>query len=69
MLLARLMEEAAGARLPLRHTVFVLNTEALRFYERLGFVVIGEAGGAYRHMEWLPSGADAAPPTQPPPTA
>ncbi len=31
--------------------VFVLNQDAQRFYERLGFVVIEEFG-AYKHMEW-----------------
>ena len=55
VLLRRLMDEARGAGLPLRHYVFVLNTEALRFYERLGFEVIGESGGAYRYMEWDPT--------------
>ena len=35
----------------LRHMVFVLNQDAQRFYERLGFVVIEELG-AYKHMEW-----------------
>ncbi len=59
VLLRRLMDEARAAGLPLRHYVFILNTEALRFYERLGFRVIGESGGAYRHMEWLPSEAGA----------
>jgi predicted GNAT family acetyltransferase len=31
--------------------VFVLNPDATRFYERLGFVPIEEFG-AYVHMEW-----------------
>jgi hypothetical protein len=34
--------------------VFILNTGAQRFYERLGFVVFEEYGGAYHHMEWRP---------------
>ena len=54
VLLRRLMDEAAVVGLPLRHYVFILNTEALRFYERLGFEVIGESGGAYKYMEWDP---------------
>lgn len=51
VLLRRLMEEARQAGKPLRHMVFVLNNDADRFYERLGFVVIEEFG-AYKHMEW-----------------
>jgi GNAT superfamily N-acetyltransferase len=51
LLLQRLMEEARQAGKPLRHMVFVLNNDAHRFYERLGFVVIEEFG-AYKHMEW-----------------
>jgi len=31
--------------------VFILNTDARRFYERLGFVVFEDLG-AYLHMEW-----------------
>jgi GNAT superfamily N-acetyltransferase len=60
VLLTRLIDEAQRTGLPLRHHIFILNTEALRFYERLGFVVIGEAGGAYKHMEWNPSAAAPA---------
>ena len=51
VLLHRLIEEARQAGKPLRHMVFVLNNDAHRFYERLGFVVI-EDFGAYKHMEW-----------------
>jgi GNAT superfamily N-acetyltransferase len=50
-LLRRLMDEAASVYKLLRHTVFVLNNNAHRFYERLGFVVIEDLG-AYKHMEW-----------------
>ncbi len=39
--------------------VFVMNEGARRFYERHGFVVFEEVGGAYLHMEWR--GGDAAP--------
>jgi ribosomal protein S18 acetylase RimI-like enzyme len=54
MLLRALMDEAALAKKPLRHMVFVLNSDAHRFYERLGFVIIDDLG-AYKHMEWRPS--------------
>jgi len=51
ILLRRLIAESKEAGKPLRHMVFVLNNDAHRFYERLGFVVIEEFG-AYKHMEW-----------------
>lgn len=51
MLLKGLMQEAASAGKFLRHMVFVLNNDAHRFYERLGFVVIEDVG-AYKHMEF-----------------
>lgn len=54
LLLRELMKEAARARKLLRHMVFVLNNNAHRFYERLGFVVIEDVG-AYKHMEWRAS--------------
>lgn len=54
ILLRRLMEEARRAGKPLRHMVFVLNNDAHRFYERLGFNVIEDFDGAYKHMEWKP---------------
>ncbi|HBB98304.1 MAG TPA: GNAT family N-acetyltransferase [Blastocatellia bacterium] len=50
-LLSSLIDEAKQRSKALRHYVFVMNTDALRFYERLGFVVIEEIG-AYKHMEW-----------------
>jgi GNAT superfamily N-acetyltransferase len=50
-LLNQLIAEAAEKNKPLRHMVFVLNNNAHRFYERLGFVVIEDVGG-YKHMEW-----------------
>ena len=50
-LLNWLIEEARREHKPLRHMVLVLNNDAHRFYERLGFVVIEEFG-AYKHMEW-----------------
>lgn len=55
-LLRRLMDEAAQAKKPLRHMVFVLNENAYRFYERLGFRTIEDLGG-YKHMEWNPLSA------------
>jgi len=60
LLLKRLMGEARRSGKALRHMVFVLNNEAHRFYERLGFVVIEEFDGAYKHMEWLPEEVKAA---------
>jgi GNAT superfamily N-acetyltransferase len=50
-LLRRLMDHAMQTGKALRHMVFVLNNNADRFYERLGFAVIDDLG-AYRHMEW-----------------
>jgi GNAT superfamily N-acetyltransferase len=50
-LLRALIEEARASRKKLRHMVFVLNPDATRFYERLGFVPIEDLG-AYVHMEW-----------------
>lgn len=52
-LLRQLMAEATATSKVLRHMVFVLNDNAHRFYERLGFVVIEDLGG-YKHMEWVP---------------
>ena len=54
ILLGELMKEAARAGKLLRHMVFVLNNDAHRFYERLGFVVIEDIG-AYKHMQYRPS--------------
>ncbi len=51
LLLRWLIDEAKAAGKPLRHMVFVLNNDAHRFYERLGFVIIEDLG-AYKHMEW-----------------
>jgi GNAT superfamily N-acetyltransferase len=53
-LLRRLMDHAAAERKILRHMVFVLNNDAHRFYERLGFAAIEDVG-AYKHMEWRPT--------------
>ena len=51
LLLQELIARARLADKPLRHMVFMLNSDAHRFYERLGFVMIEDLG-AYRHMEW-----------------
>lgn len=50
-----LVEEARASGKRLRHMVFMLNTDARRFYERLGFRVFEDIGG-YLHMEWAPEG-------------
>ncbi len=50
-LVKRLQARAGKERKALRHMVFVLNNNADRFYERLGFKQIEEFG-AYKHMEW-----------------
>jgi ribosomal protein S18 acetylase RimI-like enzyme len=63
ILLGSLIEESERVRLPLRHTVFLYNTEATRFYERLGFVKYGEMmGGMYINMERLPASSVVKPP-------
>jgi len=54
LLVNSLIHEANISGKRLRHMVFVLNDNADRFYERLGFVVIEELGG-YKHMEWKTS--------------
>lgn len=51
LLLKDLIDRAGQAKKILRHMVFILNNNALQFYERLGFVVI-EDHGAYKHMEY-----------------
>ena len=54
-LVGALIDEARAAGKRLRHMVFMLNTDATRFYERLGFRVFEDLGG-YLHMEWSPEG-------------
>jgi GNAT superfamily N-acetyltransferase len=53
LLVGALIEEARASGKKLRHMVFMLNSGALRFYERLGFQVFEDMGG-YLHMEWRP---------------
>jgi GNAT superfamily N-acetyltransferase len=48
-----LIEEARASDKRLRHMVFMLNANAHRLYERLGFRVFEDLGG-YLHMEWTP---------------
>ena len=50
-LLKRLMAESKRTGKRLRHMVFILNKDALRFYERLGFEIFEDVGG-YQPMEW-----------------
>ncbi|HEX6043470.1 MAG TPA: GNAT family N-acetyltransferase [Pyrinomonadaceae bacterium] len=59
ILLRQLMDEATQANKVLRHMVFVLNDNAHRFYERLGFTTIEDLGG-YKHMEWVPGQTQTA---------
>lgn len=49
----QLIDEAERTGLPLRHMVFELNENAMRFYERLGFTRL-ELHGAYWEMEKKP---------------
>lgn len=58
-LLRKLMAEATETNKVLRHMVFVLNDDAHRFYERLGFVTFEDLGG-YKHMEWVPGQSQTA---------
>jgi len=60
VLLGRLQDEARAAGVALRHSVARGNTDALRFYQRLGFAVV-ESWEMHDLMEWLPS-ADATAP-------
>lgn len=51
VLVRRLMDEAAAARLPLRLHVEMFNDGARRLYDRLGFRPVEERG-VYILMEW-----------------
>jgi len=57
-LLRQMMAEATESNKVLRHMVFMLNDNAFRFYERLGFVTIEDLGG-YKLMEWAPDQSQA----------
>lgn len=52
-LLEQLQQQAAEAGLPLRHSVSATNRDALRFYQRLDFVVV-EDYETHVLMEWSP---------------
>jgi ribosomal protein S18 acetylase RimI-like enzyme len=53
-LIEKLQRHATAAVLPLRHSVHATNRGALRFYQRLGFVVV-EDFETHLLMEWSPS--------------
>ena len=61
-LVLSLIEEARASGKKLRHMVFILNEGARRLYERLGFVVFEEVGGAHLHMEWRPESVESREP-------
>ena len=51
--LQQLQNEAANKNVPIRFYVWQFNLDAQRFYHRLGFQTVSEAG-AYIQMEWNP---------------
>jgi GNAT superfamily N-acetyltransferase len=51
VLIQRLQQEAAKARLPIRSCVFKFNPGSLRFHQRLGFAIVREDQMHY-YMEW-----------------
>jgi len=51
VLIQRLQQEAAKARLPIRCCVFRFNPGSLRFHQRLGFAIVREDEMHY-YMEW-----------------
>lgn len=51
--LQQLQNEAANKNVPVRFYVWQFNLDAQRFYHRLGFQTVTEAG-AYIQMEWNP---------------
>jgi GNAT superfamily N-acetyltransferase len=53
VLIQRVQQEAAKARLPLRCSIFRFNPGSLRFHRRLGFSVVCEDQTHY-YMEWRP---------------
>jgi|ERR1700722_5268852 ribosomal protein S18 acetylase RimI-like enzyme len=53
VLLQRVQEEAAKARLPIRCCVFRFNPGSLRFHRRLGFSIVREDETHY-YLEWRP---------------
>jgi ribosomal protein S18 acetylase RimI-like enzyme len=53
VLIQRLQQEAANARLPIRSCVFKFNPGSLRFHQRLGFTIV-RADEMHYYMEWRP---------------
>lgn len=51
VLVQRLQQEAAKARLPIRSSVFRFNPGSLRFHRRLGFTIVRE-DEMYFYLEW-----------------
>lgn len=54
VILKKLIAEAEQNGKPLSHTVIKFNTPAIRLYQRLGFVIKGEAGHHWL-MVWQPA--------------
>jgi GNAT superfamily N-acetyltransferase len=57
LLIRNLIEEARATNHRLSHALFILNNDAGRFYEKLGFVVTEDLGGGYKNMVWQQSDA------------
>jgi RimJ/RimL family protein N-acetyltransferase len=53
VVIQRLQQEAAKARLPIRCVVFRFNPGSLRFHQRLGFQVVREDETQF-YLEWRP---------------
>jgi GNAT superfamily N-acetyltransferase len=53
VLIQRVQQEAAKARLPIRCSVFRFNPGSLRFHQRLGFSILRE-DQTHFYMEWRP---------------
>jgi len=53
VLIKRLQQEAAKARLPIRCSVFRFNPGSLRFHQRLGFSIVRE-DQMHHYLEWRP---------------
>ena len=53
VIIQRLQQEAAKARLPIRCTVFRFNPGSLRFHQRMGFCVVRE-DQTHFYLEWRP---------------
>jgi hypothetical protein len=51
VLIQRLQQEAAKARLPIRCTVSRFNSGSLRFHQRLGFSIVRE-DQMHFYLEW-----------------